>query len=207
MGGFAGIGGSSATTDRNTQLSAQSGLWNVFNWALPQGEKQQTTGASTLAGSLNTLGPAQQYYQNLLSPGRAQATLNAAPAVNATLDQADAAKRQSGNFGTARTGGTAAANQNAGAQTQKSIDDIINANLFGGQQSGAQGLVGVSGAQAGVGEGQLANAASLLGLGQSSVGSIMNNATESRPISQKINQETAAEWGGLANAFLSFLGV
>lgn len=197
MSGFAGIGGSSAKTDRNTQLSAQSGLWSVFNWALPTGQQQQSAGTGTLANASSSAGTAGQYFQNLLSPGRTQATLNAAPAVNASLDASDAARKQAGAFGTGRGGGTAAANANAGAGTRSTIDDIINQNIVGGQQAGAQGELAVSGAQQGIGATQLGNAQNLLGLGTSADTNIMNNATASRPISMQANQEAADQWMAL----------
>ncbi len=202
MGGFAGIGGSSAKTDRNTQLSAQQGLWSVFNWALPTGQQQQSAGTGTLANASSSAGTASQYFQNLLSPGRTQATLNAAPAVNASLDASDAARKQAGAFGTGRGGGTAAANANAGAGTRSTIDNIINSNITGGQQAGAQGELGVAGAQTAIGGAQLSNAQSLLGLGTSADTNILNNATTSRVNSQAINQETAAQWESIIGAAL-----
>jgi hypothetical protein len=180
MGGFLGIGGSSANTDRATQLAGQQGLWSVFNYGLPTGQAQQAAGQGSLAQASSSLGPAQQYFQGLLQPGRTQAQLNAAPAINSTLDSADAARKQSANFGTSRSGGTAAINREAGVSTQSTIDNLINSNLIGGQQAGAQGLLGVSGAQAGIGATQLSNAANLLGLGTNAITSLTNNATQSK---------------------------
>jgi hypothetical protein len=188
MGGFLGIGGSSANTDRGNQLAATQGLWNVFNWALPQGQQAQATGS-------NTLSQAQTAFQNMINPGRAQATLNAAPAVDAALDSSDAARRQAGQLGTSRSGGTAAANANAGATTQGNIDQIINSNLVGGQATGAQGLAGIGGEQ-------LGNASNLLGLGTNADTSILNNATTSRQGSNQINQQSAASIGGLVGLLL-----
>lgn len=205
MGGFAGIGGSSAKTDRGNQLAATSGLWNVFNWAMPTGQSQQTAGSGTLNNALGTLGPAQQYFQGLLAPGRTQATLNAAPGINATLNSSDAAKKQSGNLGTERSGGTAALNRESGVQTQSTIDDLINSNLIGGQATGAQGLQGIAGQQAGIGGAQLNNASNLLGLGSNADTNILNNATTSRPISQQANQESASEWEGLISGILGII--
>lgn len=205
MGGFAGIGGSSATTDRNRQLSSTGNLNSIFNWSLPTGQSQEAAGSSTLSGALGTLQPAQQYFQGLLQPGRTQAGLNAAPAVNATLDSADATRKQSGNFGTSRSGGTAAANRESGTQTQSTIDNLINSNITGGQAAGAAGLQGISGAQAGIAGQQLGNAQNLLGLGATAETNIMNSSITSRVNSQNINQETKSEWESAIGALLGVI--
>ena len=195
MGGFLGIGGSSAKTDRNSQLASQGNLNSVFNWALPQGQAATQQGMSTLTGAAQTLGPAQNYYQNLLTAGRTQTAANAAPAINATLAQADAARTQAGAFGTGRTGGATSAQAEAGSQTRASIDNTINQSMVQGRAAGAAGLQGVAGAQAGIGQDMLSTASSLLGLGTQAEESVMGNATGSRNTSNDINQQTQSQWG------------
>ena len=49
MGGFGGIGGSSAKTDRATQLAAQQGQWGIFNQGMGMGQAGETTANQTLA--------------------------------------------------------------------------------------------------------------------------------------------------------------
>ena len=222
MGGFMGIGGSSAKTDRGAQLGARQGLWNIFNYSLPEGQKQEATGVSTTGEALGTtrtalgtLDPAKAYWQKLLTAGRTETAQMAAPAVNAAQDQADAARRQEAAVGTGRGGGTAAVNREAGAATTKNVDDIISQHLFGGRAAGAAGLERVSAGegtiasrQADIGRTQLSNALSLLGLGTGSVESIMENATKSRAMSYAINKDTAAGYGALiGKIFLTGLGI
>lgn len=175
MGGLLGIGGSSAKTDRNTQLSAQQGLWSVFNQGIG-------TGAPATKDALGGLDSAKAYWQKLLTRGRTQTAQDSAPAVNAAQDQADAAKRQEGNMGTGRGGGTAAINREASSTTAKSIDDIINQNMMGGRSEGAKGIASTSTAEGNIGMG-------LEGLAAGAVSDIMGNATKSRELSYKINQQ------------------
>lgn len=179
MGGFLGIGGSAAKTDRGAELGARQGLWNVFNYALPTGQTGQTTGTQALNTAMGTAAPAASYWKSLLAPGRAQATANAAPAVNTALDQSDAVRRQAEAMGTGRTGGTAAAQREAGTTTTKNIDDIINQSLQTGRAAGAQGLTDVARVQAGVGSTELQNALNLLGLGEKTVSDIGSEALKS----------------------------
>jgi len=181
------FGGSSAKTDRGNQLAATQGNWNIFNWGLPAGQAQQATGQGTLQTSLNTLQNPIAYWQNLLQGGRTAAAAAAQPSTQAVIDQANAQRTAQGAFGTARQGGTAAANAGQSSATTKSIDDIISQTLQTGQATGAQGLASAAGTQAGIGATQLANALSLLGLSQNSINAILQNATASRPISQKLN--------------------
>lgn len=202
MGGFLGIGGSSAKTDRATQLAAQQGNWNIFNWALPQGEAGQTSGLKALEASEAPLSQAQQYFSSLLSGGRQQTAQNAAPAIDAALGQETLTRDQAEAFGTSRVGGTAALNREASQNTQSTIDQIINQNLVAGQAAGAAGLEQVSAQQESIANSQLANSLSLLGLSQSSINAIMTNATESRSESFSENQAMQQQWESVLSGLL-----
>lgn len=208
MGGFLGVGGSSAKTDRGNQLAATSGEWNLFNYGMGAGQEGQKKGQSDLNTALGTLGGPTDYWKSILAPGRAQATTNAAPATNAVLDQADAARRQEGELGTSRTGGTAAINRESGATATKSIDDIINQSMMGGRDSAAKGLMGVAGQQAGIGSQELYNSLSQLGLSHSAISDILGNATASRPVSQAIHDKSVEDYGQAIGTVLTklFLG-
>ncbi len=197
MGGFLGIGGSSAKTDRGNQLAATQGEWNIFNYGMPTGQAQQATGSNVLGSSLQPVNEAQDYFSNLLKAGRTDTAMRSAPAVNAALAGGDAQRMQNAEFGTGRSGGTAAANANAGAATTGNIDNIINTNLVQGQAQGAAGLNQAGALKAGIGSDFLANALQLLGLGAHANDQILSNATQSRPISYQIGQQTA---GGIGAA-------
>jgi hypothetical protein len=176
-----GLGNSGEKTDRGAQLGARTGLWNVFNYSLPQGQNMQSSATSTLGG-------AENYWHNLLSAGRTQTAQNAAPAIQAQLAQGDAARRAEGVMGTSRVGGTNAINREAGAGTSRGIDDLISQTMTGGRAMAASGLQ--TDAQI-----KFADAANLLGLGTRSVEDIIQNATNSRLISNQINQQTQAQIG------------
>ena len=191
MGGFLGIGGSSAKTDRGNQLAATQGLWNVFNYGLPTGESGQATGQADL-------GQASSAFSKLLTAGRTDTAASSAPAVNAAINQGDAAKRQEATSGTGRTGGTAEFNREAGAKTSGTIDQIIGNNIQSGREAGAKGLQGIGGTE-------LANAMGLLGLGSGADTSILSNATASRPVSNAFNTEAAQGYGSAIAQILTAL--
>src|ERR1035441_3607767 len=195
MGGILGIGGSSAKTDRSTQLSGQSGLWNIFSQGLGMAGPQAAAGTSDTSAARGNLGTAEQYFKGLMTAGRTETAQNAAPAINATMAQSDAARSAAGNFGTGRTGGTAAVNREAGTTTASTIDNIINQNQIQGKQQGAQGLEYIAEMRAAMGEWATRNALASLGLSSQAVDEIMQNATQSRPTSQAINQQTQQQWG------------
>jgi hypothetical protein len=208
MGGEFGIGGNSAKTDRGNQLAATQGDWNIFNASLPTGEAQQATGTTTLQGANSALGPAQNYYQNLLTAGRTQTAAQSAPAINSVLASTDATRNSAGTFGTSRTGGTASLNRTAGTGEQSQVDNIINQNLQTGKQQGASGLTQVAGQKASIGGTELQNAMAQLGLSSSAVNDILSNATTSRGQSNQINQQSQQQYGtALGNVIAIALGL
>lgn len=200
------FGGSSAKTDRGNQLAATQGNWNIFNWALPTGQQGQQQGQQTMQSALGTLNNPIQYWNSLLSAGRTETANSLQPVTQSVLDQANATRNQAGAFGTNRQGGAAQINRQADFQTQKTIDDIISQGLMSGRTEGAKGLTAASTAQANIGNAQLENALRLLGLSSESINAILKNATESRPVSQKIHdqaiQDVGSAVGQIASAFL-----
>jgi hypothetical protein len=203
MGGFLGIGGSSANTDRATQLSAQQGGWNIFSHGLGISDAASSAGTADTAAARTSLGTADQYWKGLLTAGRTETAQNAAPAINAIEAQSDATRSAAGNFGTGRTGGTAAINREAGTTTSSKIDDIINQNLVTGKTAGAQGLTADAGLRAQMGQSEMAQALQAMGLSQEAVASIMKNAADSRATSFDINSATQAQWGELIGGLLA----
>ena len=165
MGGFMGIGGSSAKTDRNQTLGDYGKLNSVFSQGMAIGNQQEQAGQGMVQNAQATLQPAETYYRNLLTAGRTQTAEQAAPAIQGALAQSDAAKREAAATGTSRSGGAAEAHAEAGSKTGATIDDIINKNLMGGKQAGAEGLTTVAKDQAVMGNMTLANAMQALGLG------------------------------------------
>lgn len=202
MGGFMGIGGSSAKTDRNQTLGDYGKLNSVFSQGMAIGNQQEQSGQGMVQNAQSTLAPAEDYYRNLLTAGRTQTAAEAAPAVQGALAQSDAAKREAATMGTSRSGGTAAANAEAGSKTGATIDSIINENLMGGKKVGAEGLTGVAKDKAVMGNMTLANAMQALGLGAGASEDTLAASIGSRKLSDQIGQEAGAAYGQLAGMLL-----
>lgn len=175
MSGFLGFGRSGG------EEKASGNLDSVFNYALP------TAQASGQAGQA-ALGQAGDAFSKMLTAGRQETAQSSAPAVNAAEEQADARRKQQATMGTGRTGGTAELNREAGATTDATVDNIINQNLVGQREKGAEGL-------AKVGSTELANLAQLLGIGSGTQQSALQNA-----ISKEGSQSSA--FSHIFSAFL-----
>lgn len=200
MGGFLGIGGSSAKTDRNQTLAGYQDLNSAFNFANPAGQKQIATGQNTTGAGLSGLSNAAGYYAKLASGNRPAALQAIAPQTNAINAQADAARRQSATMGTSRGGGTAGANQQADTTKNAQIDNM----LFGAQGSGVSGEASTGGAIANVGENQTNEGLNLFGQGTGAAQDVTGDALNSRQTSYNINQQTQQ---GVTSAIMSGLAM
>ena len=206
MGGFMGIGGSSAKTDRNQTLGDYGKLNNVFNTGMGFGTQQETAGQGMVQNAQNTLQPAEAYYRKLLTAGRTDTAAEAAPAVQGALAQGDAAKREAATMGTSRSGGTAAAERESGSKTGATLDNIIHENLMGGKKTGAEGLTGVAKDKAVMGNMTMANAMQALGLGAGASESTLSASIGSRVDSAQLAEQQGAAYGQMAGMLaLSFL--
>lgn len=199
MGGFLGIGGSSAKTDRGQTLGGYQDLNNAFGFAFPTSQANLQTGANTTSQGLSGLTGAQSYFQKLASGNRPALLEAAAPAVNSANAQADAAKRQQSSMGTARGGGTAAVNQQADTAKAATIDNL----LFGAQSEGAQGEASTGSAIAQTGLGQSGQALQLFGQGVGAAQDVTGDSINSRPTSQAINRQTQQDVTGAITSALN----
>lgn len=212
MGGFLGIGNSSAKTDRANQLAGINASWNVYNRGLPMADDFSKAGTDTLNKGLGTLDSAKQYWQALVSGTRPavnkpQVMATAAPAINAVNEQSDAARRQQAELGTARGGGVAPANVQAETQRLANVGNIINETAnkqqeetMAAQAAGAKGLESIGAAETNVGSRQLLQALQALGLSQDTSSEIINSSIQSRPISMRANAEVRQQWSNLLAA-------
>lgn len=174
-GGFLGIGGSGANTDRGNILSGIQSQWNVFGQGLGLSNQENQAGQKFQQQGQGNLDSASQYWNNLLTAGRTQTAQNSAPAVDAAIGGANAQRNASAQFGSGRSGGTAAANATAATGTQSNIDNIINQNLVGGRKDAAEGLTKIGGTELNAGStaiGQAENALGIAGNAGSNVASI-----------------------------------
>src|SRR6266481_3732012 len=77
------------------------------------------------ASGKGTLDQVTQYFKNLLGGNRTATAEAVAPAANAARAGADAQKKEQSTTGTARTGGTAAGNQQSEDKVRSEIDSLI----------------------------------------------------------------------------------
>lgn len=157
LGGWLAHRHQSSKTDRGQYLQGQGNLQNLFNYGLDSGK------AAT--------NEAQNYNSAILTGNRATIAQAEAPEINAITGQADQAKKQQASMGTARTGGTSAANQQRQQQSQGEVSNLI-----------AKARPEAARAQANLG-------GNLLGLGANAASTYTNNAAASLPGSQKQNEQ------------------
>ena len=112
--------------------------------------------------------------------------------------QADAAKRNAAAMGTARTGGTAAANQTANTDTLAKIDNF----LFGVRPMAAQGEADVGSRIVSVGGQELATALGFGNLSEGAAADLTRDAGESRKTSFAINRQTQDDVLGVIDSIL-----
>jgi hypothetical protein len=203
MGGFLGIGGSSAKTDRGQNLGATQGSWNLFSQGLGLGTAESGAGLNTLNQAKSELQPATDYWKSLLTAGRTQTAQNAAPAIDAALAQKDALERARAQFGTGRSGGTVASDAEASTATSGTIDDIINKTQVAGREAGAEGLAKTAGLTASMGGQELAFALSNLGLSQTAIEDIMKNSSTNYQFDTAQAQQTGAAMGQAAGQLVA----
>jgi hypothetical protein len=216
MGGWLGIGGSSAKTDRKTELAGYGDLSNIFNFGMNTAGQEQKTGQDITNAGLKTTGTgladlstSGDYWKKLLSGNRADVAQAVAPETNAVNTSADASRTAAARSGTARTGGTASADQQAHEATMAKIDSM----LFGVRPTAAgqvadigKSEAGIGLGEAGVGQSELNNALGFGNLAVRSASDLTSNARESRMDSYKINKQTQQDWTkfiqGIASGFM-----
>ena len=202
--GFLGIGGSSATTDRANELSGLQSQWNVFGQGLNLQNQTNATGQKQQAAGQTNLNNAAQYWNNLLTAGRTSTAQTSAPAVDAALAQKNASTTQGAQFGSGRSGGTAAGNQEAATKTQSDIDNIINTNLVGGRQAGAQGLQSVGGTELAAGTSSINQALSALGISGNAGENVATDAQGTYAASKANSDAAGQAVGSAVNSILDW---
>lgn len=185
--------------DKQKESTAQSGLSSIFNYGLPAAQQNQTTGTTTLSQANSSLAPASEYFNRLLTGGRTDYTQLSAPAINSTLAGADAARNSTAQFGSGRSGASVSSQRDAGANTEKQINDTINQNTVAGRAAGAQGVSQVAGEKAAIGSTELQNALGLLGVAGSSEGAVLSSAQADRADTAKAQAQL---WGTVIQGLL-----
>ena len=191
-------GGSSASTDRRTQLTSEGELRNLSDVLGKEGEKLFTSGTGDVATGKADTEKASKYYSDILSGDPTKVLAAASPEINAISSQADQQKKQLANLGGSRTGGTNATTQDLAAQTRGETADVIAKKrqeaATGVERTGAQASnVGLTETGQGLGaQGEQAGIQSTL----------ESNAIASRGQSQKIHDAAVQQWADLVSAIL-----
>lgn len=202
MGGFMGIGNSSAKTDRGRTLGGWQAEWeqlaqgrDTFGKLFPQAQTGFQTGT-------NTMGAGADFLKNILG-SRTDAAAALAPETNAIAAQADALKQAQAQMGTARGGGVAAQNQ----QANQAVQNAVANQMFSQRTQAAPAAVSAGAQQASVGAQQLAAALQAMGMSNELAQHIVNSSMQSRMQSSALNRQTVGDWTGLAGRLLGVAGV
>lgn len=164
--------------EKKQESDTWQNLSNLFAHSFGEGAEQERKGNENqdLAGG---------YYKGILAGDRTKL----APAVNAAVDTADAAKREQAQMGTARGGGVAGANQQIESHTR----DLIS-SLLGEQQGGAADKMAV------LGEGEIGQSMNALGIASGTEGNLSNILH--KDVAEK-NASAAKMWGSLISGGLN----
>jgi hypothetical protein len=184
MGGFLGIGNSSAKTDRKETLKGYGELGNVFNFALPTAEAGVSLGQDLIGNAAN-------YWSKLTSGNRPALQAAVAPEVNQANAYTDAIKRQTATTGTARGGGTAGTNRELDTAKMAEIDNL----LFGAQTKGAE-------QEGRLGSVETSEALNALGIAGNASANLTEISANSRKTSIAANSAIQAQIGGLIEGAL-----
>lgn len=207
MGGFLGIGGSSTKADRANVIDSEGYLRNLFNYGLPAGQGQETTGNTTLSKAMsqlgvaqNTVGQAGDYFGKIVSGDRT-AVLGAVQPVTENITAAtDAQARQEAEMGTARGGGTNAENQALQERKMAATDTAIASarpEAARGELAAGQTEAGIGATEGGIGSMILQNAMQLLGLSSGAASNLGELALNSQRLNFQQQQATGQAIGQL----------
>ena|SRR2546430_7534256 len=198
MGGFLGLGHSSAKTDRGNQLAGINAEWNIYNRGMPLADTEATAGQQTTNKAITGIDEAKTYWQKLLSGDRTTVMGAASPAISAIQDEQSARRNQQAEMGTGRTGGATAENEQAQTNELAQINKII----AGVQPEAAKGATATATAEGNIGLTQMGQALRAMGLSQATADEIVESSIKSRPISMQANAEVRQMWSN----FLGGLG-
>lgn len=184
------FGGSSAKTDRTTQLTEEGNLDKVAASLRDVGGQLTTAGRSATQQGLDDTSKASKYYSDILSSDPTKVAAAVSPEIKSVVGSTEQQKKQIANFGN-RTGGTNALTQNLDASTRGVIGDTIlkaRGSAAGGlERTGAEtSRVGL--AETGEGIGATATAGS-------EFQALISDAIQSRQVSQKIHDQAVEDWG------------
>jgi hypothetical protein len=200
MGGFMGIGNSSAKTDRGRTLGGWQAEWEqlaggreAFGKLFPGAVQGGQAGTATV-------GAGADFWKDILG-SRQEAAAAVAPETNQIAAQADAARQAQAQLGTSRGGGVAAANQ----QQQQQVMGAQNQALLNARPQAATGAVQAGQAQAQIAAQQLHAALTAMGMSNEVAKHIVDSSMQSRVVSDALNKQRVNQWTGVASRLLGVI--
>jgi len=191
-------GGSSAKTDRTTQLASEKKLFDLGDKLSGQGADFLKSGTGTTKTGLDDTAKASKYYSDILSGDPSKVLAAVSPQVNAVTQGADQEKKQLANLPGNRTGGTNATTQNLDTATRGKVADTI-AQARPGAAAGVE-RTGAEASKVGLAESGIG--AGLEGQAEGAFSTLDSNAIASRGQSQKIHDAAVQQWADLVSALL-----
>lgn len=201
MGGFLGIGGSSAKTDRGRALEGWEKQWDVFNRTMGFGSELQPDAKATTEGGLETLGLAKDFWTGILGD-RTAAMTAVAPEIQSINETADSQRRTEAEFGTSRGGGVAGQRQQAETDRMTAINNA----LFGARPIAATQAARIGETEARIGMDQLTQVLQSFGLSANVASDIVRTSIESRGLSHDISPARMPEYI-LGRGIMSLFGL
>lgn len=190
-------GGSSAATDRGTQLGAEANMKDMFAKFSKLGTDLTGKGATDVTRGQQDTEKASRYYSDILSGDSSKILQAVAPEINTIGKQTDQAKSTIARSGD-RTGGTSSKFQDLVTSVPAAAGNVV-ANA----RQGAAGGVQQTGAQftnAGLSETGLG--LNSLSAAEGTASDLRSGAITSRQVSQKIHDEAVQQWADLASSIM-----
>lgn len=194
MGGFFGLGNSSAKTDRGRALGGWNAMWDTWSRAIGAFDPMKAAGDNITKAGTNFMDNAGDFWKSILGGDKSAVASAAAPAVNAAAGMAQQGRQEQAQMGTARGGGTAGFNIDA---TQQAQGNIIDA-LLGLAPTAASQVGQLGETMAGVGTRQLALALESLGVSRQTAQGIVETSMQSRNDSYEQSPARIGETIGLS---------
>lgn len=196
------LGGSSAKTDRTTQLDAEGKMRGMFDQFKNLGTDLTGKGATDVTRGQQDTEKASRYYSDILSGDSSKILQAVAPEINTIGKQTDQAKSTIARSGD-RTGGTSSKFQDLVTSVPAATGNVVaNArkDAAGGvERTGAQTTsTGLS--ETGLGLNALSGA-------EGTASDLRSGAIQSRQVSQKIHDEAVQQWADLASSIMFGIGV
>lgn len=186
------IGGSSAKTDRTSQLYGQGKERDIGNYLQALGQRLTGQGIADTKTGLGEVGKAAKYYSDILSGDPSKVLASVSPSVSAITGETDQAKTAIARGGN-RAGGSNAQALQLNEKARAAILDTINKAKPGA----AAGLERTGASTAGIGTTESGQGISATSDAASTFSNLVSQSISSRGQSYQINQDQQQQWADI----------